>query len=95
MILLCKLRGFKVNEENLSENLQIITKIINKHIGNKNIQITPQTSAKDINGWDSLAHMSIILEVEKFFAIRFRASEVAKITCVGDLLKTIEVKKEK
>ena len=69
--------------------------IINKHTGNKNIQITPQISAKDINAWDSLAHMSIILEVENYFAIRFRASEVAKMTCVGDLIKTIEAKKEK
>ncbi len=87
--------GFPVNGKNWSENLQIITKIINKHTGNKKIQITPEISAKDINTWDSLAHMSIILEVEKHFAVRFRASEVAKMTCVGDLLKTIEVKKEK
>jgi len=84
----------QANGENVSENLQIITKIINKHTGNKNIEITPQISAKDINEWDSLAHMSIILEVEKYFGIRFRASEVAKMSCVGDLLEIIKFKKE-
>ena len=82
-----------MNGENLSDNLQIISKIINKHTGNKNIQITSQTSAKDINECDSLAHMSIILEVENHFGIRFRASEVAKMTCIGDLLKIIKIKK--
>ena len=40
------------------------------------LTLTPQTSAQDVEGWDSLAHVSLMINVEKAFRIRFSSSQV-------------------
>jgi acyl carrier protein len=54
--------------------------------------ITRETSAKDVNGWDSVAHVMLITSIEKKFAIRFTGREIAGFKTVGDLLDSIEKK---
>lgn len=54
------------------------------------LKLTPETTARDIDGWDSLAHIRLIITVEKEFKIKFSASEVGKLEKVGDLVKLIE-----
>jgi acyl carrier protein len=48
--------------------------------------------AKDVEGWDSLSHMVIITEVEKFFKIQFKLKELNKLTNMGNLISLIELK---
>lgn len=45
-----------------------------------------ELSAKDVAGWDSLTHVSLIVEVERRFGVRFTSSEVASLEDVGGLL---------
>jgi acyl carrier protein len=52
--------------------------------------IAPATTAKDIEGWDSLMHVTLIVNVERAFGIKFTSSEVASLKDVGDLLAFIE-----
>ena len=40
------------------------------------VVLTPATSAKDVPEWDSLMHISLMVAVEKAFAVRFRVGEV-------------------
>jgi acyl carrier protein len=40
------------------------------------IQLTPELSAKDVDGWDSLSHIRLILTVEKAFKIKLSTSEI-------------------
>lgn len=54
--------------------------------------ITPLTSAKDIEDWDSLTHIQLVTRIEKHFKIRFTVSEVTKLKVVGDLITLIETK---
>ncbi len=54
--------------------------------------ITPLTSAKDIEDWDSLTHIQVVTRIEKHFKIRFTVSEVTKLKVVGDLITLIETK---
>lgn len=54
--------------------------------------ITPLTSAKDIEDWDSLTHIQLVTRIEKHFKIRFTVSEVTKLKVVGDLIALIETK---
>ena len=54
------------------------------------ITITPELSAKDVDGWDSLTHIRLVLTVEKAFKIKFSTSEVGKLQNVGDLVKLIQ-----
>jgi acyl carrier protein len=51
--------------------------------------ITDDMSAADIEKWDSLAHINLIVEVEKFFGARFKNAEIARLQCIGDLKKLV------
>jgi acyl carrier protein len=48
------------------------------------------TVASDVAGWDSLAHVGLIVAVEKAFAVRFTTKEVKGLANVGDFIRLIE-----
>ena len=48
-----------------------------------------ETTADDVNGWDSLSHTMFILEVERHFDIVFDPYRMAGFRCVGDLLEEV------
>jgi acyl carrier protein len=54
------------------------------------ITLTPELSAKDVDGWDSLTHIRLILTIEKRFNIKFSSSEIGKLENVADLVKLIK-----
>jgi acyl carrier protein len=56
------------------------------------IEVTPKLSAKDVDGWDSITHIRMILTVEKAFKIKFSTSEVGKLENVGDLAALIKAR---
>lgn len=55
--------------------------------------ITDETIAPQVPGWDSLNHVNVILAVEKQFNVRFKNIEVLKLKNVGDLQKLVDSKK--
>lgn len=52
--------------------------------------VSAQTTADDVPGWDSLQHVTLVLQVESHFGVRFVSSEVADLKNVGDLRDLIE-----
>jgi acyl carrier protein len=56
------------------------------------IKVTPDLSAKDVDGWDSLSHIRLILTVERAFKIRFSTSEIGKLENVGSLVALIKAR---
>lgn len=52
--------------------------------------VGPATTAADIAGWDSLQHVSLILQIETHFGIRFSSAEVSDLKSVGDLRDIVE-----
>jgi acyl carrier protein len=56
------------------------------------IKVVPELSAKDVDGWDSLAHIRLILTIEKAFNIKFSTSEIGRLKNVGDLVARIETR---
>jgi len=52
--------------------------------------INEATSAADIEEWDSLMHVTLVLEVEGAFKLRFSSGDVAGLKTVGDLCALIE-----
>jgi len=56
------------------------------------IIVTPTLSAKDVDGWDSLTHIRLILTIEKVFKIKFSTSEIGKLEIVGDLVVLIAMR---
>ena len=59
------------------------------------LQITRTTSGADVENWDSVSHVTLMLTVEKKFGVRFSSSEVAKLQNVGELIDLIEKKVQK
>ena len=53
------------------------------------VTVTPFLSAKDVPEWDSLTHISLIMAVEKNFAVRFRVGEVEKANNIGEFADLI------
>jgi acyl carrier protein len=54
------------------------------------IKVAPGLSAKDVEGWDSLSHIRLILTTEKSFNIKFSVSEIGTLENVGDLVAVIK-----
>ncbi len=54
------------------------------------LEISRDTTAEDVEGWDSLTHVTLIINVEKAFGIKFKSSEVASLKNVGELEDLIE-----
>ena len=48
------------------------------------VVVTPELSAHDVEEWDSLLHISLVVAVEEEFGIRFRVGEVESTKNVGD-----------
>ncbi len=55
-----------------------------------NFQLTDETTADDVDGWESVTHMMIITEVEKAFDIKFKLMDLMNMNNVGDLIQTIK-----
>jgi acyl carrier protein len=56
------------------------------------IVVTPELTADDVAGWDSLKHIRLLLTLERTFKIKFSASEVKKLENVGELAVLIQSK---
>jgi acyl carrier protein len=54
--------------------------------------VSRDTTAKDVEGWDSLAHVTLIVNVEKTFGVKFKSSEVAAVKNVGELADLVSAK---
>lgn len=50
------------------------------------------TTARDVDGWDSVMHVNLMLHVEQAFGIRFTSAEISDLRDVGELVDLIERK---
>ena len=56
-----------------------LTDIFHDLFDDDSITVTPELTAKDVEGWDSLAHIRLIITIEKAFKVKFSTSEIAKL----------------
>ena len=67
-------------------------KIFIEVLDNDTIELREETTADDIEEWDSLNHVRLIIAVEKHFNIKFTSSEIRSFNNVGDMCETITAK---
>lgn len=72
--------------------LQDVTRVFRKVLDNDSVVLHPETTANDIEDWDSLTHVQLIVALEKHFNIRFTSLEIQKFKNVGDICRAIEAK---
>jgi acyl carrier protein len=73
----------------VADCLQRINDVFRDVFNDEDLIISRETSAKDIPEWDSVMHVSLIVNIEKAFGVRFSSSEVSRLQNVGDLEKLI------
>ena len=54
------------------------------------LTVTETTSARDVDGWDSLMHITLIAELEDRFDMKFRMKEVKGMQSVGEMADIIQ-----
>jgi len=69
-----------------------LTEIFEDVFDDDSITVTAALSAKDVDGWDSLTHIRLILTVERAFKVKFSTSEIGKMETVGDLVALIKAR---
>ena len=70
--------------------LEQVSQIVGETIDVEGLALQPGMTASDVAGWDSLAHVQIMIAIERAFGIRFRTGDMASIADVGELVKRIE-----
>ena len=75
-----------------NEILQKVTDVFIDNLDNESIVLTENTTADDIEEWDSLTHVQLVVAVEKKFKIRFIAKEIQSWKNVGEMINSISTK---
>jgi acyl carrier protein len=78
-----------VDEAQIYERL---TRVFQDVFDDDSISVTPELSAKDVDGWDSVTHIRLMLTVEKAFRIKFSTSEISNLENMGDLVTLIKAR---
>jgi len=69
-----------------------LTPVFQDVFGDANLRIHRHTTADDIEGWDSISHIELIVATEQKFGIRFKSFDLEKLQTVGDLADLVEAK---
>ncbi len=75
-----------------AEIYEQLTTIFRNLFDEDTIVLTPETTAADIEGWDSFNHINLIVAVEAKFGIKFKTAELDELHNVGHLATMIERK---
>ena len=74
------------------EILSTISSVFADTLDEENVTLTEATTADDVEGWDSLTHVQLVVAVEKKFKIRFSAKEIQSWKNVGEMIDSISSK---
>ncbi len=80
------------NNEELNYVIKKVNAIFNDVLENDDIKINYETTVKDIDEWDSLSHIALVVSIEKSFQIRFTAKEIQDFKNVGEMCEGILLK---
>ena len=67
----------------------ILTDVFRDVLDDDSITLRNETTADDVEGWDSLSHIRLIVAVEKRFNLRFPTSKVVSLRNVGEMADLI------
>jgi acyl carrier protein len=73
----------------MNDVLNRLNQVFREVFDDDELTVTEKTTAQDVEGWDSLTHVTLLVNVEKLFGVRFSSSEIASLKNVGELVDLI------
>ena len=75
-----------------TEILQEVSEIFKDILDDEGVKVVETSTADDIEEWDSLTHIQLVVAIEKHFKIRFTAAEINSFQNVGEMCTGIQKK---
>lgn len=73
----------------MDEIYERLNEVFRDFFDDDEIELTPETTAEDIEDWDSLNHITLMAAVEEEFGIRFTMGQVSGMKNVGEMAEII------
>lgn len=73
--------------DKVMEDVKIIFKDV---FDDETLEVNEKSCADNVEDWDSLAQMNLIVAMEKHFQVHFSVEEIVKLKNVGEMVKLIE-----
>ena len=80
------------NNMERSEILAKVEEIFREELELDDLVLTDETTADDVEEWDSLSHVQLVAAMEEAFGIEFKSREILSWENIGDLIDSIEKK---
>lgn len=74
------------------EILSQFNTIFRNVLENDKLVIKEETTGDDVEEWDSLSHLQLVMAIEKHFKVKFTAAEMINFSNVGDMCEGILAK---
>ena len=74
------------------EILKRVEEIFREELGQSDLVLTDETTAEDVEGWDSLSHVQLVAVMEEAFGIEFSSREILSGDNVGARINSIQKK---
>ena len=75
--------------------IQELTPIFRDVLDLPELELASESSASSVEGWDSLAHVNLVVAIEKRYRVKFALGELQALKNVGDMADLIEKKVSK
>ena len=75
-----------------NEILKRVEEIFREELEQEDLVLSDETTADDVDGWDSLSHVQLVAAMEEAFGIEFKSREILSWDNVGDLIDSIKKK---
>ena len=76
----------------VDEILKTINDIFIEELENDDIVLKRESTVDDVEEWDSLSHIQLVVAIEKHYEVRFTSVEIQKFNNVGDMCDSIKTK---
>ena len=79
--------------EDLEQIKEPLTNVFRDVFDDESLELRPELAAPDVENWDSLSHIDLIVAVERQFKVKFTTAEVTSLKNVGELAALIQKKR--
>jgi acyl carrier protein len=73
-------------------NIERLRGVFREVFENPTLEITPATTARDVENWDSFNHINLVIAIETEYGVKFKTKEIKDMANVGDLVTLLRAK---